>query len=532
MAQVLPTTSGSSTLAGALDRIAATTSPQAAAVGLFLALIAAVGAAILTATRGYLGYSLDDPYIHVAVAQRLSQGHYGINLGEITSPSSSVIWPFLLLPAAWTPLYIHMPLVLNVAFGAATAWVYGRFAATVELPITWPSQQATRVALACLMVLATNLVGLAYTGLEHNLQVLIAALVALALLDHSKGKALPVWVVAVAALGPSVRYEMLAITAAVGVVLTMERQWRMLALLAAGSVLLPAALAAFLVANGNYPLPNSVMTKLGLGGGGAAASLPFLDRLWAWAAGLMRSYIEQSVVAKSALIGCLIALAWSWRTMQGPHRHLLGAAFLAGVLHLIAGQFGWFYRYEVYALAFCGMIAIAYMMPRSPQMTLYGVAFASLAYLEAIGLTPRGAINIYEQQYQMHRLVSQHYTKPFAVNDLGWVSIDLPRDSYVLDLWGLASNEAVRQRDKSPEWLDDVTRRHGTGLAMIYREAFREIPKTWTRVAELRLASMRVTASYSTVQLYATAVGDAEDIKRALEALRPTLPKGVVLAIE
>lgn len=532
MAQALPTTSGARTIAGALERIAAATSPQAAAVGLFLALIAAVGAAILIATRGYLGYSLDDPYIHIAVAQRLSQGHYGINLGEITSPSSSVIWPFLLLPAAWTPLHIHMPLVLNVGFGAATAWVYGRFAATVELPAAWPSQQATRVTLACLLVLATNLVGLAYTGLEHNLQVLVASLVALALIESSKGKAMPVWVVALAALGPSVRYEMLAITAAVGLVLMMERRWRMLALLAAGSIALPVALGAFLVANGNYPLPNSVMTKLGLGGVSAAASLSLADRLWAWAAGLLRSYIEQSVVAKSAMLVCLAALAWSWRTMRGRHRRVLGAAFLAGVLHLAAGQFGWFYRYEVYALAFCGMIAIAYTMPRSPQLTLYGIAFASLAYLEAIGLTPRGAVNIYEQQYQMHRLVTQHYTKPFAVNDLGWVSIDLPRESYVLDLWGLASNEAVRQRDKSPEWLDDVTRRHGAGLAMVYREAFREIPTSWQRVGELRLASMRVTASYKTVQLYATAVGDAGEIKRALQAFRPTLPKGVVLAID
>ncbi len=532
MAQALPTTSGASTFADGLERFAAATSPQAAAVGMFLALVGAVGAAILIATGGYMGYSLDDPYIHIAMAQRLLQGHYGINLGEITSPSSSVIWPFLLLPTAWTPFHLHMPLVLNVAFGAATAWVFGRFAAGLELPDTWPARHATRVALACLMVLATNLAGLAYTGLEHNLQVLIAALVALALLEHCNGKALPAWIVALAALGPSVRYEMLAITAAVGLVLAMERHWRLLGLLAAGSLVLPAALAAFLVANGNFPLPNSVMTKLTLGAAADAGNLSTLDRLLAWATRIVASYFQQSFIAKTAMIACLAVLAWHWRSSEGRRRVVLAAAVVVGVLHLLAGQFGWFYRYEIYALAFCGMIAIGAVMPHSPKVALYGVALASIAYLEAIGLTPRGALNIYEQQFQMHRFVTEHYRRPFAVNDLGWVSIDQPREGYVLDLWGLASNEAVRQRDKSPEWMDEVTRRHGAGLAMFYGTAFRGIPATWTKAGELRLASKRVTASDATVLFYATSVGDAVEIRAALRAFRPKLPPGVVLAIE
>ena len=54
-------------------------------------------ACLLVATGGRLVYSLDDTYIHLALAERLALGHYGINLGEVTSPSSSVIWPFLML---------------------------------------------------------------------------------------------------------------------------------------------------------------------------------------------------------------------------------------------------------------------------------------------------------------------------------------------------------------------------------------------------------------------------------------------------
>ncbi len=512
--------------------LAAALSPERAALATFAVLVSVIAAAILLMTGGHLIYSLDDPYIHVAMAERLMKGHYGINLGEVTSPSSSVIWPFLLLPTVWTPLGLHTPLLLNIAFGAGTALVLGRFAARLELPETWPHAEPTRIAIACVLVVATNLVGLAFTGLEHNLQVLIAALVALALVEHCRGVALPMWVLALAALGPSVRYEMFAVTAAVGIVLLADRRWRDAVLLGAASLALPLALAAFLVANGNFPLPNSVMTKLHIGAGAAAGSEGALTLIWGWIAKTAKAYVQESFAAKTAMLACIFTAAWLCRTSEGRWRNLSAAALVAGVLHLIAGQFGWFFRYEVYALTFCGMIVIAAIAPRSPKAALYGVVLTACAYVGALGLTPRGALNIYEQQYQMHRFVQEHYRKAFAVNDLGWVSIGLDDKTYVLDLWGLASNEAVRQRDKSPEWLDEVTRRHGAGLAMFYGVAFRGIPASWQKAGELRLASKRVTASDETVLIYATAVGDAAEIKRALAAFRPKLPRGVELVIE
>ena len=39
---------------------------------------------------GVLIYSLDDPYIHLALARTIQQGGYGINVGEWASPSSSI----------------------------------------------------------------------------------------------------------------------------------------------------------------------------------------------------------------------------------------------------------------------------------------------------------------------------------------------------------------------------------------------------------------------------------------------------------
>ena len=503
--------------------------PEWAAVVAFLVLLGTLLLQILGKTGGMLVYSLDDPYIHIAMAERMLGGHYGINAGEVTSPSSSVIWPFLLVPAAGTSLALYMPMVLNVLFGVATAFVFGRFAATVELPADWKFGETTRPALAVLLVFAMNLAGLAFTGLEHNLQVMIAVIVAWSLLVYARGADLPRWVLALAALGPAVRYEMFAITAGVCLVLAMERRWRDALAVGAGSLVLPAALAGFLLAHGNYPLPNSVMAKLG--SGSAVGSGGILQALLGGGDALT-AYFQNSTGAKLAMIASIAIAVWGASQSSGRPRAVFAAAILVGVLHMVAGQFGWFFRYEIYALAFCGIIAISAITARIPLLPVFGLVMTAACYLPALAMTPGCSANIYEQQYQMHRFVSGHYGKPFAVLDLGWVSVGRQRDGYVVDLLGLASNEAVRQRDKSAAWLDDVARRHDAGLAMIYVEAFKAIPPTWTKVAELKLASRRMTASYATVNIYATAVGDKADIVRRLAAFKPKLPAGVRLDID
>ena len=50
----------------------------------------------LELTDGRLIYSLDDPYNHLAVAEPIVEGGYGINSEKFASPSSSILFPFLL----------------------------------------------------------------------------------------------------------------------------------------------------------------------------------------------------------------------------------------------------------------------------------------------------------------------------------------------------------------------------------------------------------------------------------------------------
>jgi hypothetical protein len=44
----------------------------------------------LVMTRGHFSYYLDDAYIHLALAQQIAHGHYGLNASEPSSPSQAL----------------------------------------------------------------------------------------------------------------------------------------------------------------------------------------------------------------------------------------------------------------------------------------------------------------------------------------------------------------------------------------------------------------------------------------------------------
>jgi hypothetical protein len=289
-----------------------------------------------------------------------------------------------------------------------------------------------------------------------------------------------------------------------------------------------------LFVSGNHPLPNSVMAKLSTvaGAGAAAPDAGWLSSLGRRLCAAAARFADLDLGGRLCLLaGLVIAAVLCWQS-HGRRRAVLGAGVLVAILHFAAGQFGWWYRYELYAVGFTGLIALSALSPRWPYGVALAIVLAAQHYLPAATHTPRAAVNIYEQQHQMHRFVARHYAKPIAVNDIGWVSVGRSPEAYVLDLWGLASSEALRQTKKDAMWLDDVTRRHGVGLAMIYTEIFPEIPKSWSRVGQIHLASPRATAAYTAVGFYATALGDRAEIARALAAFRRELPAGVKITFD
>ncbi|TDH61935.1 hypothetical protein E2C06_14415 [Dankookia rubra] len=504
--------------------LATTTVPAAAfALGFWGLLVLGIVLGMLALPHGRIGYTLDDPYIHLALAERIAQGHYGINLSEVTAPSSSILWPFLLVPGVGTTWHVWLPLGIALACGAANAVLLGRL--VDRLP--WaPGADWARIALVVLLVLAGNLAGLPFTGMEHSLQVLLAAACAWGLAEAMRGRPIPLWCLAAAATGPAVRYEMFALVGALMIALAGQRRWAAAAGLLVAALALPVGFGAWLTAQGLPPLPNSVLAKSDVYAGAEGVLGPVLALVSNASLELLRHPRRWPYLALLVLLAAL--------TLRAPpvQRWPLAGAVAALGLHALVGRFGWFYRYEVYALLFGAMVLAVALASASRTWRMAGAAVllaAAAAQAPAALQSPRAAQNIQDQHYQMHRFVADYWRQGIAVNDLGWVSYQVDPKLYVLDLFGLASNEALRQKHKDGPWMEAMVRRHGIRLAMIYPWWFEGVPESWVRVAELRLSGPRIAPAGDTVTFYATEPGAEAELRRKLAEFAPTLPDGVRL---
>jgi len=511
------------------------------------AITAALFLAILKINHGTFTYTLDDPYIHLALSSQILHGNYGIHAGQYAAPSSSILFPFLLAAAAGTRLHPYLPLILNVAALFLTIEIIRRFFVHLELA----RDNIGAMVLAggvVLMAICLNIIGVVFTGLEHSLHVASVAAIIYGLARFLDERKMPAWLPAAIVLCPLLRYEGLPLSLAAIAVLAIRGKWRAAAITFAVVFLLVAGFSVFLITLGLGPLPSSVLMKSTVAADGVAAA----------GGNFIASMIINAIVMCGYRAGFLLLLAGAaagarcllespakprdW-TSQGLMSMVL-FCMVAG--HAMAGQFGRFYRYEVYILVGAVLIGV-YLM----QKTIRGVLghsgdrrlvlvlaatfcflLATASYIQAITLVPIAANNIFEQQFQMHRFVKDFYRAPVAVNDLGLVSYRNPY--FVLDLGGLASRKA-RIMDLSkpdPTAYDALLRSSGVHLAIIYDEIFvGRIPGDWQKIGTMDLSRPAVSSAESDLQFYATDPATAIKARIELANFQKTLPSGVKLVI-
>ena len=482
---------------------------------------------VLTLNHGMLVYTLDDPYIHLAVAEMIAQGHYGINTGEFSAPSSSLFWPFLLAPFA---RYSYAPFVVNLIVSMGTVIVFTRVLRLSALKNTSPSSLLLSV-MTIMFVLATNMVGLIFTGMEHSLQVFAVTLVGYGLILESERASATRWLWVWIAVLPLIRYECAAVSAAAFTYLIMRAQFRLVLISALILVIGIASFSVFLSSIGLDPLPSSVVAKSSVVQSGGALGR-FVENL------LTSIHHRQGVVL--GVLG-LILLFWFGWAKDKRKRQLALASLVAIGLHAIAGRYGWYHRYEIYVLAFGLMMVTHLTLPAFYRALDVDDAqntrlLSSIGLVVAIGLVvgapyiqilysmPKASNNVYEQQYQMHRFVVQFYKKPVAVNDLGYVSYQ--NENHVLDLWGLGSQDALKARLKADkaDWKDSLVEAAKVELIMIYEDWFEEIPKSWLKIGELHLGRGRVTPARSFVSFYVVNERVRAEVLKTIKSFRETLP--------
>jgi len=511
--------------------------------------------AILGLDHGAVLYSLDDAYIHLKLAANLAAGHYGVNAGEASSPSSSILWPLLLAPFATARWFEWSPLGLNLLAAVGIARLIPRILSLALGPARTGGAVAFHVTAGALVLMQFNTVALVFVGLEHSLQVLLSVLAVLELFRVAEGATPRRWLWPVLVLGPLVRYENLALTLASLAWLWMVGHRRGALLALASVVLLLAAFSLFLVASGLPPLPSSVLAKAG--------DPDFRGHVISFLPRLFRSLAHTWSGRWFVLLGVLL-LVFAAAPGRRAER-LLAVVLAAGLIaQLTFGSFGGFHRYEIYmlAVAFTATVlvhrasirAAFRVAPRvagTATLVLLGVASIRSAVVTAA--TPLAVHELHRQQYLMGRFAREVLRAPVAVNDLGLVSFRNPY--FVVDLWGLGSPKALEARHAATDmaWADSLCRRHGVRVAMIYDPWFPPRPSTWTRVAELRFApaselpvarsplggvarsvygrGRNVVAANDRVSFYSLDPAHEPEVRAALERFRAELVEGAELEI-
>lgn len=174
---------------------------------------------ILVRNGGHLTYPLDAPYAQLALAEQIARGHYGLNPGEPSSPSSSIAWPFLLAALSFLPLGDAAPLLLCLASNLATGGLL--YALALECGVRVDRlRPPTLAAIALSLTLALNLAGLAAAGLEHSLHVALTLASLLGLVRFVPRDRVDGWWLAAIVALPLVRFEAAAAAS------RRRRRWR------------------------------------------------------------------------------------------------------------------------------------------------------------------------------------------------------------------------------------------------------------------------------------------------------------------
>ncbi|RKZ03552.1 hypothetical protein DRQ21_05545 [Candidatus Fermentibacteria bacterium] len=464
---------------------------------------------ILHANNGQFVYTLDDPYIHLALAENIAGGHYGINSSEFAAPSSSVVWPFLLVPFSALPYAYLLPVFFNAVFSLLTVVLLSRFYGQGGM------------LLSVVSVFAFNLTGLVYTGMEHSLQLLAVAAVVSGLKDftekHRISKLLAVSLVA----APLIRYECLAVSLPVLVFLFVSGERKKSVALFSVIAVLLGTFSLFLLGLGLDPLPASVAAKSAVvGDSGSISSI--------------LGNLSDSVRSFRGLVQLLVLVplvsVFAGKNRNSGEKLLAGTVIVAVMLHMMVGRSGWFHRYGVYMWAFSILVCFhLYRDVVRRHSLVFSVVLLALSadYLSGYTKIPAASGNIYQQQYQMRRFVHNWLREPVAVNDLGLVSMGY--DSYVLDLWGLATPSALTGAG-DPAWVDSAASLNGVNTAIVYSDEIAGV-QHWTSVARMQISPPLVVCVSGGVDFLSAPWSSADSLREKLVEFEKTLPEEIELVI-
>ncbi len=511
----------------------------------------------MSLNNGHLVYVLDDPYIHMAVAEQfVNHGVWGVTQYGFTSSSSSVLWPVLL--AFFYALFgtnSITPFVLNVVLASASVCIAYLIFRRHNLPAP------ISLAMLVLIIFVAPLPTLVFTGLEHLLHILCVLLfiylVPAVLLSDAQPQerffsSSMILLSVSGALMCLSRYEGLFMVLTVCFLFAVRRKL-MHAVVLGVTALVPLGVCGIIsVANGSYFLPNSLLLKSSASNissvGGLLSSIGDF--------GFHQLMVtDHLLVLVGIAVFLIVGMSVLSRQIWTPSNIMLGIFVACTMMQMRFATSGSYFnfRYEAY-LVVLGLVSVAcafadltgqssqqrmvYSRPlRYAMAGLLGLILIappfSLRGWVAFASTSRAANNVYQQQYQMANFLNEYYTgQGVAANDIGFISYKA--DIRLLDLWGLASVEVAQAKRSGyydTKLIEALAREHRVKIAVVYAswyEPYGGLPPTWEKVGSWTVPN-NVVLGDATVSFYAVDRAEAQNLRDNLEAFSAQLPKGVVV---
>jgi hypothetical protein len=510
--------------------------------------LAVLGTLIFLGTRlteGHWVYTLDDAYIHLAMARNLvAHGVWGVSSETFTSCSSSPFWTLLLAfffriigARDW------LPGILNVICTLLSLLVIDRTLTDYGV------RGRLRILAGVSIFILVPFTVIASTGMEHSLHVLLTlAFVRVALAEFRDARS-DRWTRAavlggLAFLMTSTRFESLFVVGPLAVVLFLKGRWRLGTAISLLALLPVMAHGIYAVAHGGFFLPNSLVLKGRFPLGGIAG---FVFQLLSF-------YVRVSLENVHVDILCLLLLATACcRRIPEGIRLLAITVAAAGVAHLTFCECGRFYRYEAYLMASGFLLLAVAWLPllqepeilsrtspfRGQEGWLFSARLGLVLFLAvplflrgvwATSRVVRASANIYQQQWQLARICStlDLAGNSIAINDLGLMAYR--SGVRLVDLWGLGTTEVARlkaARRYDRQAIAELLIRQRVDYVIVFDQWFakgRELPDDLILVARLR-NSKNIVCLQDTVMLYATSLAAAEKMCEHLTHLPFALPK-------
>lgn len=526
--------------------------PVFASLAIFLVIVAAVLPFTLAANEGHFSYSLDDAYIHMAMAKHLSQdGVLGMTQYAFTSSTSSPLWT-LALAGVYAVFGVndYAPFVMNLlaAIGAV-------FVAYTLFRRYFVSRLRLFLCVLALMLIAP-LPSLVYMGMEHTLQVMLllvfvsAALRMFECLNDAQDLRwyrLPgIWrILSSVLLLAATRYETGFIVFVLCIMLFMYRRWFAALLIGAVSALPMVAYGLYSLHQDWFFFPNSVLLK---------GHLPTDDSVLHAFAGYARyfymNFISTWDLTLLLIVASLVCFRIYRRKGEWSHAHGLVLFIATVLLHYVFARGGRFYRYDAYLVVFGFVVLVivgrSYLDRGRVYFSSIGFYQAIFVYMAVILITPlsvrafvsiieipSATDDIYQQHHQMAKFLGRYYDgEVVAANDIG--AISYYTDIRLFDVWGLANKDvasAIRANAYTPQKIQSIAIAHGAKIAVVYTRWFEQkfggLPQDWFLAGEWSIRNQTVAGGL-TVSFYAIADEEKELLQRHLRDFSSEVSKKVI----